>query len=130
LQAASLTAQLDADMQKFNEQQDLARDQWNASNAQAVEQSNMQWRRQANLANTAAQNSANQQNAQIAFNLTSQEQTQLWQQLRDEAAYIRQAYENDNQRKAQLLATALSNSDTKVGDFEDIIDLDWNGQEA
>ena len=109
LQAASLQAQLDTDVAKFNEQQDFNRDQWNASNAQAVEQSNVQWRRQANLADTAAQNSANQQNAQIAYNLTSQEQTQLWQQLRDEAAYIRQNFENEQQRKAQMLATAIGN---------------------
>ena len=113
LQAASLQAQLDTDVAKFNEQQDFQRDQWNASNAQAVEQSNVQWRRQANLVDTAAQNSANQQNAQIAYNLTSQEQTQLWQQLRDEAAYIRQNFENEQQRKAQLLATAIGNE--KVG---------------
>ena len=109
LQAASLQAQMDTDIAKFNEQQDFQRDQWNASNAQAVEQSNVQWRRQANLADTAAQNSANQQNAQIAYNLTSQEQTQLWQQLRDEAAYIRQNFENEQQRKAQMLATAIGN---------------------
>ena len=109
LQAASLQAQLDTDVAKFNEQQDFNRDQWNASNAQAVEQSNVQWRRQANLVDTAAQNSANQQNAQIAYNLTSQEQTQLWQQMRDEAAYIRQNFENEQQRKAQMLATAIGN---------------------
>ena len=109
LQAASLQAQLDTDVAKFNEQQDFQRDQWNASNAQAVEQSNVQWRRQANLVDTAAQNSANQQNAQIAYNLTSQEQTQLWQQMRDEAAYIRQNFENEQQRKAQMLATAIGN---------------------
>ena len=109
LQAAQFNAQLSADVQKFNEQQDFQRDQWNAANAQAVEQSNVQWRRQANLADTAAQNAANQQNAQIAYNLTSQEQTQLWQQLRDEAAYIRQNYENEQQRKAQMIATAIGN---------------------
>jgi hypothetical protein len=109
LQAQQFNEQLNADVQKFNEQQDFQRDQWNAANAQAVEQSNVQWRRQANLANTAAQNTANQQNAQIAYNLTSQEQTQLWQQLRDEAAYIRQNFENEQQRKAQLLATAIGN---------------------
>jgi len=113
LQAESLQAQLDTDVAKFNEQQDFQRDQWNASNAQAVEQSNVQWRRQANLSDTAAQNSANQQNAQISYNLTSQEQTQLWQQLRDEAAYIRQNFENEQQRKAQMLATAIGNE--KVG---------------
>jgi hypothetical protein len=109
LQAQQFSEQLNADVQKFNEQQDFQRDQWNAANAQAVEQSNIQWRRQANLANTAAQNTANQQNTQIAYNLTSQEQTQLWQQLRDEAAYIRQNFENEQQRKAQILATAIGN---------------------
>ena len=127
LQAATISAQMQADIAKFNEQQDLARDQWNAANAQAVEQSNIQWRRQANTANTAAQNAANQQNAQIAFNLTSQEQTQLWQLLRDEAAYARQAYENDEQRKAQLYATAISNEQlVKTTErFEEILDTDF-----
>jgi len=109
LQAAQFQAQLAVDVEKFNEQQDFQRDQWNAANAQAVEQSNVQWRRQANLANTAAQNSANQQNAQIAYNLTSQQQTQLWQQLRDEAAYVRLNYESERQRMAQMLATAIGN---------------------
>jgi len=109
LQAQQFSEQLESDIAKFNEQQDFQRDQWNAANAQAVEQSNIQWRRQANLADTAAQNTANQQNAQIAYNLTSQEQTQLWQQLRDEASYIRLNFENEQDRKAQLLATALGN---------------------
>ena len=123
LQAASLQAQLDTDVAKFNEQQDFNRDQWNAANAQAVEQSNVQWRRQANLSDTAAQNSANQQNAQISYNLTSQEQTQLWQQLRDEAAYIRQNFENEQQRKAQLLATAIGNE--KVGSRKATEATEW-----
>ena len=109
LQADQFSAQMEADVAKFNEAQDFQRDQWNAANAQAVEQSNVQWRRQANLIDTAAQNAANQQNAQISYNLTSQEVTQLWQQLRDEAAYVRQSYENEMQRKAQLLATAIGN---------------------
>jgi hypothetical protein len=33
----------------------------------------------------------------------------MWQQLRDEAAYIRQSYENNEQREAQLIATAIGN---------------------
>lgn len=125
-QADALTAQLQADLDKFNEQQDLARDQWNAANAQAVEQSNIQWRRQANTANTAATNAANQQNAQIAFNLTSQEQTQLWQVLRDEAAYARQAFENKEQRNAQLYATAISNEQLvkKQSTLTDILNIE------
>ena len=109
LQADSISAQLDLDVQKFNEQTDLQRDQWNASNAQAIEQSNVQWRRQANTADTAAANAANQQNVQNAYNISALDQTQMWQQLRDEAAYVRQSYENNEQREAQLIATAIGN---------------------
>jgi len=119
---AKFNSQMSQDISKFNEQQDLARDQWNAANAQAVEQSNVQWRRQANTADTAAQNAANQQNAQMSFNLTSQELTQVWQQMRDEAAYIRQSFENEEQRKAQLLATAIGNEEA-VQDAADISSL-------
>ena len=79
------------------------------ANAQAIEQSNIQWRRQANTADTAAANAANQQNVQNAYNISALDQTQIWQQLRDEAAYVRQAYENNEQREAQLLATAIGN---------------------
>lgn len=109
LQADIATAQLDVEIQKFNEQSDLQRDQWNAANAQAIEQSNVNWRRQANTADTAAANAANQQNVQNAYNISALDQTQLWQQLRDEAAYVRQAYENNEQREAQLIATAIGN---------------------
>ena len=72
-------------------------------------QSNVQWRRQANTASTAAANAANQQNVQNAYNISALDQTQLWQQLRDEATYIRQAYESNEGREAQLLATAIGN---------------------
>jgi len=109
LQADSITAQINADLGKFNEQSDLQRDQWNAANAQAIEQSNVQWRRQANTADTAAANAANQQNVQNAYNISALDQTQIWQTLRDEAAYVRQAYENNEQREAQLIATAIGN---------------------
>ncbi len=123
-----LNAQMSTDISKFNEQQDLARDQWNAANAQAVEQSNVQWRRQSNTADTAAQNAANQQNAQMSFNLTSQELTQVWQQMRDEAAYLRQSYENDEQRKAQLLATAIGNEEnfTTAGELNSLLNSTIN----
>ncbi len=109
LQADSLTAQLEADISKFNASIDNQRDQWNAANAQAVEQSNINWRRQANTVDTAAANAANQQNVQNAYNISALDQTQMWQQLRDEAAYIRQAYENNEQREATLIATAIGN---------------------
>jgi hypothetical protein len=109
LQANQFTAQIDADVKKFNASIDNQRDQWNAANAQAVEQSNITWRRSANTANTAAANAANQTNVQNAYNISALDQTQMWQQLRDEAQYVRQAYESDEQRRAQLIATAIGN---------------------
>ena len=109
LQADQFTAQLEADINKFNTSIDQQRDQWNAANAQAVEQSNIQWRRQANQIDTAATNAANQQNVQNAYNMSALDQTQYWQQLRDEASYIRQSYENEENRKTQLYATAIGN---------------------
>jgi len=109
LQADTFTAQLEADISKFNASIDNQRDTWNASNAQAVEQSNISWRRQANTIDTAAANAANQQNVQNAYNISALDQTQMWQQLRDEAAYVRQSYENNEQREAQLIATAIGN---------------------
>ena len=58
----------------FNEQQDTARDQWNVANAQAIEQSNVQWRRTANTINTAAKNATNQENAAKAFQISAADQ--------------------------------------------------------
>ena len=109
LEAAKFSAQLNSQIDQFNTQIDFQRDQWNQQNSQAVEQSNVNWRRQVNLAETAAQNAANQLQAQQLFALSQQEQTFLWQQLRDEAAYYRQQYENEQQRKTTLYATALAN---------------------
>ena len=109
LEASKANMQIEADISKFNSAQEQARETWNAANAQAVEQSNVQWRRKANTANTAAQNAANQINVQNAYNMSAMEQTQIWQQLRDEATYVRQAYEASEQREAQLYSTALGN---------------------
>jgi hypothetical protein len=116
LQADSLTAQLEADISKFNASIDNQRDTWNAANAQAVEQSNVNWRRQANTIDTAAANAANQQNVQNAYNISALDQTQMWQQLRDEADYIRTSYENEETRKTQLYATALGNEAAASGE--------------
>jgi len=105
-----LNAQLKTQIDQFNANQDFARNQWNAQNAAAVEASNVQWRRQANTANTAAQNAVNLQNAQNAFNLSSQAQAFLWQELRDNADYVFRGAENEKNRVASLISTAVSNS--------------------
>ena len=116
----ALEFQVEADLEKanaamvnqinqFNEQTAFERDKFNTANAQAIEQSNLAWRRQANTINTAAANQVNMQNAQNAFNMTSQAQSFLWQELRDQANYVWQSAENEENRKAQLYAQALAN---------------------
>jgi len=108
--------QLTSQLEQFNAQMDQQREMWNAQNAQAIEQSNIEWRRQANTINTAAENAANATAAQQAYNLSTQELANVWQQLRDDAAYARTAYENDQQRKTTLYATALANDPGAAGD--------------
>ena len=78
------------------------------------DRSNIEWRRKANTIDTAAQNAANQLNAQQSFQISASEQAVIWQLLRDEAAYQRTAYENDQQRQTSLYATALAN-ETSAG---------------
>jgi len=111
-------AQLTTQVDQFNSQQDFARNQWNAANAAAVEASNVQWRRQTNTINTAAQNQINMQNAQNAFGLSTQAMSFLWQELRDQADFDFRATENEENRKAQIISTAIAN-EGKAGERYD-----------
>jgi hypothetical protein len=97
---------------QFNEQVDFQRQQFNLQNAQAIQQSNIEWRRKANLADTAALNAVNQQNAQNAFNLSSQAQAFLWQELRDQADYdFRWATDSANRKTQAMIAAASAEGD-------------------
>ena len=109
LEADRLNAQLETQVSTFNAEIDFKQASWNTANAQAVDQANIEWKRNSNTIDTAAQNAANGVNAQMAYNLTMAEQNSLWQNLRDEAAYIRTAYESLEQRKTVMLSTALQN---------------------
>ena len=109
LQADSLEAQLALDAEKFNSKQEFVRDQFNAQQEMVIAQSNVEWRRKANTADTAAFNAINQQNAQNAFSLTAAANNFLWQELRDEADFDFKRWDNDQQRKASLLIAALGN---------------------
>ena len=124
--AAARDAQRQADVNKFNTQlktqiaefnanQDFARNQWNSQNAAVVEASNVQWRRQANTANTAAQNAINMQNAMNAFNMSQTALSFMWQELRDNADYDFRAGENEKNRIAQLVSTALASDPSRYG---------------
>ena len=102
-------AQMTLQAEQFNADQDFRRDQFNTANSNAIAQADIAWRRQVSLAETAASNAANQQNAQNAFALTMQQQQNTWLVARDEANYLNQQYENEETRKTQLLAVALGN---------------------
>src|SRR5210317_154642 len=108
-QAEIIEAQLQTDVEKFTAQQEFAREQFNVQNATAIAQSNVEWRRKANTADTAAENAIAQKNAQNVFQLTAAANNFLWQELRDEADFEFKRWDNDQQRKASLLIAALGN---------------------
>ena len=58
------------------------------------------------------------QNAQNAFNMTSQAQSFLWQELRDQADFAFRASEGEENRKAQLYATALANESDSAKNWD------------
>ena len=93
---------------QFNAQLEYNREQWNATNQQAIQQSNVKWRRKANLADTAAANAINQQNVSNAFGLTSAAQSFLWQELRDQASFDFQFADNTASRKNNAMIAAAS----------------------
>ncbi len=106
-------SQLTTQVSEFNANQDFARNQWLAQNGATVEASNTLWRRNVNVANTAAQNTVNFQNAQNAFNLSQTASSFLWQEMRDQADYDFREAENDKNRIAQLVNTAIASDPTK-----------------
>ena len=112
---------METDINKTNAQLEFSRNQWNATNAQAVEQSNIAWRRQANTINTAAANQVAMQNAMNAFNLNGQALAFLWQELRDNAAFDFQRTENFEDRKAQIYAQSLANQASTAENMSDNI---------
>ena len=105
---AKTNASLANDINRFNAQIEFNRDNWNAQNRAAVEQSNVAWRRQSNTIDTAAANTIAMQNAQNAFGLTSAELSYLWQEARDKANYAFQAVEREADRKVSLLLKSIT----------------------
>jgi len=88
---------------------------------------NVQWRRQANVANTAAQNAVNMANAQNAFAMSQTAQSFLWQELRDQADFDFRNTENEKNRISQLVNTALASDPSKynssLGNLQNLIGL-------
>ena len=109
LAAQQFNAQIQTQIRQFNSQQDLQIEQFNTANAQAVEQSNVEWRRKANLADTAAINAANQQQAAFQFDLNKTALSQAWQSLRDQANFDFTEFQSDKERKISAINALLGN---------------------
>ena len=114
-------ANMQASLEEFNAEQEFARTQFNLANSAAVKQSNVAWRRQINVADTAAQNAVNMQNAQNAFGLSTQAQAFIWQELRDQADFDFRAQENEYTRIAQLVSTAVGSDPERYGSLQGTI---------
>ena len=111
LDADKFTAQIGSQLAMFDKEQDYRRDAWNAANAQAIEQSNVTWRRNANTIDTAAQNEVNRQNAAFSFQMTRDAQNAMWQELRDQATFDFQSGETQKDRMVNSLVSAMGNEE-------------------
>lgn len=94
-------------MEQFTASLNNARDQFNTSMSFQVDQSNAEWRRQINTVNTAADNTTNLTNAQNAFGASQNAIAQLWQEYRDELAWINTSAENAQARAHEITLYAL-----------------------
>ena len=110
LEASRFNNQLATQIAQYDNDVQFRTDSWNVANAQAVEQSNVAWRRKQNTLDTAAQNAANQQAAQFAYGITAAEQNYVWQSLRDNAAFNQQTMENTAERGMQILSSIYANT--------------------
>jgi hypothetical protein len=94
-------------LNRFNSELVNQRDQFNAKNQLAINQSNAVWRREIATMDTAAANFANQTNAQNLLNISNQAYNNLWQEYRDVMNFAWQSGESEENRLQQLQLTQL-----------------------
>jgi len=109
LEAAKFNAQIEAQVEQFNAGVENQRDIWNSSNAQAIEQANINWRRQSNTADTAAINAANAQNVQNSYGISTQELDFVWNAIRDDATFLKKEALDTANQKTNMYITAMNN---------------------
>lgn len=98
---------------QFNAAMRDNREKFNANMQFAVDQSNVQWRRQVNTADTAVQNETNRINTQNVFNASQNALNNLWQKYRDNAAWNFQKNESYLQRQHEVGIMAMEFANTK-----------------
>jgi len=109
LEAQRLQNTLNSQIEQFNEQLDYNRNQFNTQNSLAIEQANVNWRRNLNTANTAGTNAVNQANAMNAFNMSNQALSFIWQEMRDAAKWEYESAQSAEERQTNLAIAALGN---------------------
>ena len=87
---------------RFLTQVQAARDTFNSKLSAEIDQSNAVWRRSINTANTTTQNETNRINAANVLNISQEQLNKLWQEYRDDAAWIYNSTENAAQRAHQI----------------------------
>ena len=94
---------------KYMSKLEDSREKFNANMQHLIDQSNAVWRRTISTANNATENEESRLNASALLGMTVQAQNDLWQQYRDEAAFLFQATANDLQRTHQLAMVVIAN---------------------
>ena len=84
----------------------------------AIDQSNAQWRRQVNTANSAAQNEVNRQNVLTLTGMRQQALNDLWQLYKDQASWNMKISENreDRAHNAAMQASAIADNAANYND--------------
>ena len=98
---------------QFNAAMRDNREKFNANMQFAVDQSNVQWRRQVNTAATAIQNETNRINVANAYSASQNALNNLWQKYRDNAAWNFQKAESFLQRQHEIGIMAMEFANTK-----------------
>ena len=89
------------------------REKFNANMQYAVDQSNVQWRRQVNTAATAIKNETNRINVANAYNASQNALNNLWQKYRDNAAWNLQKTNRSCKRQHRIGIMAMEFANTK-----------------
>jgi len=107
LKSSTFNAQQGNAIQQFIAQQAMEAEKYNAENYKIISQSNTQWARATNTANTAAMNAQNQLNATNIFNRSNTALNNQIQIMRDKADYTFNASQNQEQRQSNLAVATL-----------------------
>lgn len=94
-------------MKQFNASLNDARERFETQLQVQIDQSNAQWRRSINTANTSIENEELRLNVMNLLGLSTQAQNNLWQRYRDESAWIFQMAESAIQREHELGMLAM-----------------------